>query len=377
MSYELRLFDDVLLCFDVIENIADPVLHITWVNAEKKDFLPLDLQLSDEGLSHWICRRSVPKNRAYVGAFLSKYGLSINRPMDVIGLCKGLSLNDSYWVAGAGDTAVFSKVNLYDNRFNRILAWTAFTGYGSSVRSSFASSPEFTTNGMLPKCWRRKEGKIYLYKGGTSGASNTGMEPYSELYASQIGQTLGINTIPYHLEKWKGNLCSVCALFTDKDLAYIPIGRLVKKGGMTAVRAFYENLGSEFVQALDEMIVFDALICNTDRHFGNFGVLVDSRKNKIVKPTPLFDHGNSLANYAGKENFESYEKLKAYVETLQPLVYDDFMKEAKAHMNSHLREKLRSAVTFELKTQGRYNYDKKKLKMLTRLLQERAAALLK
>jgi len=64
----------------------------------------------------------------------------------------------------------------------------AFTGYGSSIRTSFASCPEFTTNGILTKCLRRKDGKILLYKGGTSGASNTGNEPYSEYNTTQAAK---------------------------------------------------------------------------------------------------------------------------------------------------------------------------------------------
>ena len=81
------------------------------------------------------------------------------------------------------------------------------------------SSPEFTTNGMLPKCWRRVSGKVYLYKDGTEGASNTGFEPYSEFYAAQVAQAMGINAIPYNLSKWKGRLCSTCELFTSKDVS--------------------------------------------------------------------------------------------------------------------------------------------------------------
>lgn len=62
-------------------------------------------------------------------------------------------------------------------------------------RSSLASRPEFATNGMLPKCWRREKGQIKLFKGGTSGASNTGNEPYSEYYAAQVANALGVNAI--------------------------------------------------------------------------------------------------------------------------------------------------------------------------------------
>ena len=282
MEYILKLFDIELIRFNIIENLADPVLQITWINEKKKHLLPLGMELSDKGLASWMKNRTIPKNRAYVNSFLAKCGLNANRPMDVISVCRGLSLNDSYWVVEEGFEGTFGDNNLYENNFSRVLAMIAFTGYGSSAGSSLASSPEFTTNGMLPKCWRRISGKVYLYKGATSGASNTGNEPYSELYAYEIGTALGMNVVPYKVSKWKKQLCSACELFTSKDIAFVPIGRVVKTGGMRAVREYYENLGSEYVDALNDMIVLDAVIYNTDRHFGNFGVLVDSKTNEVM-----------------------------------------------------------------------------------------------
>ena len=89
-----------------------------------------------------------------------------------------------------------------------------------------------------------------------------------------------MNVAPYKISKWKKQLCSACELFTSKDVAFVPIGRIVKIGGMKAVREYYENLGSEYVDALNDMIVLDAVIYNTDRHFGNFGALVDSKTNQ-------------------------------------------------------------------------------------------------
>ena len=84
---------------------------------------------------------------------------------------------------------------------------------------------------MLRKCWRRENGVVRLYKGGTEGASNAGNEPYSEYYAAQIAQLLGINAIPYGLSKWKNTLCSTCALFTSKDLSYSPLEELSAAAG--------------------------------------------------------------------------------------------------------------------------------------------------
>jgi hypothetical protein len=271
MNYELRHSNTALLRFSATEDSHAPEVQILWINEEKSNLIPIDLEISPNGIARWLIRRIIPKNRAYVQNFLSKCGLNLNRPINIIKVSKGLSLNDCYWVVEEGFDGKFSDYNLYDNRFSKILALIAFTGYGSSARSSLASCPEFTTNGMLPKCWRRDRGQIKLFKGGTFGASNTGNEPYSEFYAYQIAQVMGFNAIPYKLSKWEGELCSTCDLFTSKDYSYLPVGRIVTSGGMNAVREYYAALGSDFTSALNDMIVFDALIFNTDRHFGNFG----------------------------------------------------------------------------------------------------------
>ena len=376
MNYELKHFDTTLVRFTATEDTNTPEIKILWKNDAKKDLFPLDLELTDEGIAKWLKHRTIPKNRAYVHNFLSKCGLNINRPMTIIKVSKGLSLNDCYWVVEEGFEGTYDKFNLYDNRFSQVLALIAFTGYGSSIRTSLASCPEFTTNGMLPKCWRRKDGKIMLYKGGTSGASNTGNEPYSEYYAAQIAKVLGVNAIEYGLSQWKGELCSTCELFTSKEYSFLPVGRVVTSGGMKAVREYYEKLGQTFVDALNDMLVLDAIIMNTDRHFGNFGFIVDNKTNKIVAPAPLFDHGNALLNFAGRDDLESVEALKEYADTLVPCVYDDFIGTAKKVLTNKHREGLRKLLEFEFKKNSRYNLPDKRLKMLEKMIQQRAKVLL-
>ena len=296
--------------------------------------------------------------------------------MKVVAFCKGLSLNDCYWVTTEDSTDTFDRVNLYDNPISNILASLVLTGYGISIHSSLLSSPEFTTNGMLPKCWRRIGGKIYLYKDGTSGASNTGYEPYSEFYAAQIAEVMGITAVPYNLSKWKNTLCSTCELFTSKDYAYMPVGRIIRSGGMRVVRNYYRSLGGQYLSALYDMFLFDAVICNTDRHFGNFGFLVDNHTNEIVAPAPLFDHGNSLFNLAGYAAWESDEALGKYAATLRPSVYDDFIEEAKAVLDVPRKEKLRHLLEFRFRRHSRYNLPPNRLKMIEKQVRKRAAMLL-
>ena len=280
--------------------------------------------------------------------------------MNIVAVSKGLSLNDSYWIVEENSKDTFEKNNLYDNRLSAVLAYIAFTGYGSNIRSSLISSPEFTTNGMLPKCWRRIDGKIKLYKGGTSGFANTGKEPYSEYYAYQVAKSLGFDAIEYNISKWKGLLCSTCELFTSKDISYVPIGKIVTKGGIEAVKNYIENLGEKYIKKFND----------------NFGFLINSRTNEIVDFAPLFDHGNSLFNYAGEEDLENIETLQSYVNTLVPCVYDDFMDMAKSVLTQEHRQKLRGLLEFKFKKHPRYNLPPKRLKLIEKQIQIKVKELL-
>ena len=377
MIYTLMHFDTPLIVFSA-ERQVGATIKIMEAHEDNKELFPLDLaEVSESGIESWIKHRSIPKNRAYVNTLLSSLGLSINRPLDIISVSKGLSLNDCYWLKQEGSSDSFDSVNLYDNRFSRVLGQIAFTGYGSSNVSGLTSSPEFTTDGMLPKCWRRIDGEILLYKGGTMGASNTGNEPYSEFYAYQIGKILGMNVVPYSLSKWKNTLCSTCKLFTSKDVSYIPVGRIVRSGGMQAVREYYKQLGAEFERALNDMLVFDALIFNTDRHYGNFGFLIDSHSNRIIAPAPLFDHGNSLFNFAGGDALKRKENFLKYAKAQMPCVYDDYVAEAKKVLTHEQRNSIRQLLDFKLPRHSRYNLSKERLSLIEYAVSQRAAELLK
>lgn len=116
--------------FSAAEDTAEPEIEILWKNEERRELFPLNMDVSGEGISKWLRYRTIPKNRAYVRNFLSKCGLNLNRPVNIIKVSKGLSLNDCYWVVEEGFAGKFADFNLYDNRFSRVLALIAFTGYG-------------------------------------------------------------------------------------------------------------------------------------------------------------------------------------------------------------------------------------------------------
>lgn len=373
MSYFLKLYDEELLKFD-FENTIDSIkTNILWINKEKENLLPLGMTAEGESLKKWIKSRTIPSNRAYVQNFLAKLGLNEKDTKGIIDICRGLSLNDCYWIVDENFMGKFTDFNLYDNHFSRTLSYIAFTGYGSSIKSTFRSSPEFTTNGMLAKCWKRVNGKILLYKSGTEGFANSGNEPYAEFYAYQVAKEMGIDAVPYNLSKYNGKLCSTCELFTSKDISFVPVSRIVTDGGISAVIEYYKNLGEKYFSKLIDMLTFDAIVCNTDRHFGNFGFLIDNSSNKIVDIAPIFDNGLSLCCFAMEDDFENIE---VYANTRTPATYNDFIEFIKPYITEKQKEKIKKLTGFKFEKHSRYNWNKRRLSALEKLIEKRARMLL-
>lgn len=375
MIYVLKLFDTPLIRFKLWhEKLRGAVCDILWTDEKKKAFFPIGLEISPEGLVAWLKSRTIPKNREYVEAVLASMNLQENDLIGILNICMGLSLNDAYWIVSEDFTGTFDDYNLYDNPFKKALSLIAYTGYGSVRAKGFTSSPEFTTNGMLRKGWRKLNGRILLYKGGTEGAANTGNEPFCEYYAYQIACAMGLNAIEYRLAKWKKSVCSVCELFTGKRISYVPIWRFGTFHNIVEISDFYRKLGKNYEEAFCDMMIFDALIYNTDRHQGNFGLLIDSLTNQPMAPAPIFDNGLGLFPYVYGSEIENLSKYAATRVSAFEISFDEIAKE---YITDRQRSQLRKLLNFRFSPDKNYNWPAKKVKHLEVFIQKRAGELLK
>lgn len=372
--YNLKLYNEILLTFSLEEKGLEGLsVQIQTVREDLKKLLPIDLSTTSSGIIKWLQKRVIPKNRAFVDEILKSLGLSINNTKGIIDVCKGLSLNDSYWVVPQEFEGKFEEYNLYENRFSEVLSLVAYTGVGAS-NHAFTTSPELTTQGMLRKAWRYIENDgIYLYKGGTEGAANAGNEPYSEYYACQIAKAMGLNVVSYELENWKGILASKCKLFTDIDTAFIPIGNIVKEGGIKACLDYYKALSDDAYEELCSMLVFDAVIYNEDRHFGNFGILRDNHTGEIIGPAPIFDNGLSLFNFAMPEDFNN---LSEYARTRSTPYGVSFESVCQEVIGKKQALQLRKLLDFEFKRNPLINLPEERLQAIERHIKIRARELL-
>ena len=356
----LRHRDRELLRFEWVEPQG---VRVVSVNEAERRFLPLEMHgvANDETLWTWLTRRIVPRNRHNIEELMARIGLSSRNVKGIIELCRGLSLNDVYWVVPDGCEDSWKDFNLYENDFSNAIAQMAFSGVGPDFREQWTSSPEFTTNGMLAKCWRRIDGNVLLYKSGTEGASNTGFEPYSEFYASQIAEAMGLGHVAYGLSRFKGRLCSTCPLFTSDRYGYVPAGRVVSRDEALADPRFAD------------IFFFDAVIFNTDRHMGNFGYLVDNDTNEIVGAAPIFDNGYGLFSLALDRRGDSHDEfcdLRKFVSRVNPALYVKWLG-FPGGLTKKMKERLDGLRGFRIKRHPRYNLPVRRIEAIEDFTQKR------
>ncbi|MBP3195152.1 MAG: hypothetical protein J6M05_05755 [Cardiobacteriaceae bacterium] len=387
-QYLLKNKDKIVLQFSidyktqVFESLVSRVAYIQNVELVNKDLLPYNLNYQNNlssNLEQWINKRKVPKNREFVHKILSTLQIQDhNNFMAYIDISLGLSLNDTYWIIPLDSDYKWQDYNLYDNSFNETLALVAFTGYSTKIKG-LITSPEFTTNGMLKKCWHRNidTGKIELIKGQTEiNGMIIGKEAYSEYYACQIAKILGLNSVHYELKKFHNQIVSCCDIFTNQEQGYIPIAycldeKINYNDNTELFPAIIKIYGRENWQ---DLLLFDAIICNTDRHLGNFGLLINNDNKQIIQPAPIFDNGSSIFNFIHNQDINHIDELVGERLSWFQLSFDEQAQFAvqKRHINALLK-----LENFQFKRHEKYNIEETLLKAIEQFIQKRSQKIIK
>lgn len=388
-SYVLKLKDIPLVEFSlyvVYEEIFDTVaenysIKINNVHQENKHLLPkkLSSNLTEAELLKWINRRKAPKNRQFVEKILSAIDDSDN-PMKYVDVSHALSLNDAYWITNDIMEYKWDELNLYSHPFDEALSYVAFTGYSQKV-SGLLSSPEITSSGMLKKCWSNREDGIYLLKGDDVFQSNDGRSQAThEFYAAQVAEAFGIEHIDYDLEEFhhrNGNkeIVCICKLFTSENEGFVDTSIVAGDKGVDVHNLDMSSLSVQkqfsdwFGEFYADMMVFDSLIINRDRHLGNFGMIVDNNTGEYLRPAPLFDNGCSML--LGASKFDLKEGYTDYVASLC-CKYMDCDKQARLFVQERHISRLRKLLDFQFVKHPKYNISDETLKVMSKFIQERA-----
>ena len=167
-----------------------------------------------------------------------------------------------------------------------------------------------TASGSLSKAWYNINGKMCLVKGDSMFC----YEPFSEAYASIVADIFKVPHIRYkvdlaakfsEVEATSKGFVSVCELYSiEKDYSRISLwdyicevcrNRVLNPRMLTANDAFsiMLELDKEVIDRIFDILYFDAIICNVDRHMNNIELIRDA-DGCICRAMPVFDCGNSL-----------------------------------------------------------------------------------
>ena len=249
-----------------------------------------------------------------------------------------LSLNDTFWVKQADSQLCWRDVSLYQNDFDEIIAEAALNG-SFSEQSLSSTSPEFVTDGYYAKCWKRELDGIYLYK---AGSATYELEPLSEYLAAQISSILCPGAVPYNMRFHHGRLVSTCPLFTSESIGLAKTAAITREErSISSLLEYFRSIGSE--DAFRRMMILDAIILNTDRHLGNFGVLFDTDTMQVTTMAPVFDNNRSLLFDLDTDQLDHAER---YITHLTPRLGSDFIVVAKALMTDEIRNDLKNLYGF-------------------------------
>lgn len=267
-------------------------------------FMPYNLYLEEDcdidtlvnnitNFYYWCSSRVLTLDRIYAKEILNSIGMSqavTDRERAAIALSyRCLSITDMFWVRKKGEKVSFGDVNLYDNHLENTFIDISLRGKQYTVQNQ-ALARDVSTNGCFPKAWQRYRGGFRLLK---DGGREVVMR---EVLASNICQCFNVDQVKYNIDYFDGDIVSVSDNITSKDYS------IVSMEAFTIYSMNHDRDTKKYILSLDKhnyymMNIIDYLIGNTDRHWGNWGVLVSNNNNKPVCLHKLMDFNQSFLSY--------------------------------------------------------------------------------
>lgn len=140
------------------------------------DFDRLPFALRKENITfvdfmEWASNRTLSIGRSFAKEILNTLRLSQTNRYAVCRACRGLSLEDAYWIRQDGDEKNWEEVSLLRNPLSLYITEVSLSGtnvhYSAEPRErSKIHTPELTTLGASAKGWIREEGRVFLHKVG-------------------------------------------------------------------------------------------------------------------------------------------------------------------------------------------------------------------
>lgn len=269
-----------------------------------KSFMPYNLYLEEEkdidtlvnnvtNFNYWCATRVLTLDRKYAKEIFNSIGVLqavTDKERAKIALTyRCTSLTDIYWIRYAKEKIPFSEINLYDNHLNDTFIDIALKGRQYTVENS-ALARDLSTNGCYPKAWQRRSNGFCLLKDGGDEAVKR------ELLASRISRCFDVSQVLYEEDYFDGEKVTVSNNITSKEFS------IVSMEAFEIYSMNHEKDTQKYILRLDKhnyymMNIIDYLVGNTDRHWGNWGVLVNNSNNKPLCLHKLMDFNQAFNAY--------------------------------------------------------------------------------
>lgn len=285
---ELELDEDTSTILKVIKTI-------------ELDFLPIGIGTKNKipdkkDLNAWWLGRSIPASRSGIREALETLNMKYSEQLLL--KCYGLSLSDQYWMKPVKSELEWKNINFFENDFSDDVGNILFGK--PAAQEVDLMSPCNTSDGWLKKKWKIIDRKRCLIKAGSNPYMQ---EPINEAFGTRLHKRLGsMNYVEYRILWEEGSPYSICENFIDTNTELVnavSIHRSMKKSNQLSsyehfIKACDKLQIPGMKEYIDYMLVFDYLMANTDRHFGNFGAIRNMETLEWLGPAPIFDSGTSL-----------------------------------------------------------------------------------
>ena len=143
---------------------------------------------------------------------------------------------------------------------------------------------------------------------------------------------MDLHYVDYGLSKWKGKLCSTCLLFTNENVSYIPVGRIIKTGGIESVIDYYKKLGESYYQEL--LDIFKIVAKN----------ILDKENDMMLEIYSIVSETESKSDYSREIN-EVDKKIEEIKNARAELINMRARKEIEGDEYNEAREKYNNELS--------------------------------
>lgn len=266
------------------------------VNSEYKDLL-------DRQLQSWFDMRTIPYNRQEINRIKTILNCNVQ---DALANGLGLSLTDCYWITNENDNVKWEDVNFYKNGFDD--SFGKFILQNKTENINNYNFPDITTDGFQKKAWILINNIPSLAKYGDFGNSvdfGKNILSANEIIAYQIAKEMNIKAVQYYkIKNENDNLCLCKSFIKDDQSEFVNALQIKNEYNLTSTGLYNWFRKNGFSDNIDNMIGFDYLIRNVDRHEKNFGIIRNPDSLETISFAPIFDNGTSLL-FDGLKNEET------------------------------------------------------------------------